>query len=255
MADAVDDAAVTSDANTAIVVRGTAGTVWDLAPDMKPRGTLSYSQPTTALAFAPRGTVLAAGHGDGSITVHSIVLSQQSASERRLTSSGGPVDAVAVSADASTTVAVHREGTISVWKLAPGSAEASATVPMAARSAPHRVWVTPAGDFAIVADATGRAELWSLVDTRHPADLAALVVGDGAVPVVVSTNGATAIQIGHDNTLTMWNLRPVLDQVDRPINRACQLANLDHDHWRAIVPNEAFDTPCVSSRLPSLDKD
>jgi WD40 repeat protein len=253
LAEAADTAAVTPDGNTAIVVTGTTATVWDLVFGPTAKATLSYPLPTTVLAFAPQGTVLIAGHADGSVTVHTIELSRQSAGERHLTSEAGPVDAVALSASASTALAVHRDGAISVWGLRATTVEATAMVSSAVDDGPHQAWLSPTGDFAIVSDASGRATLWSLVDAQHPNNLATLVTGDTAVPVIISADGSTALQISRENTLIVWNLQPVLGVVANPTARACQLANLGHERWRAIVSNMAFNTPCLPPPLPALD--
>jgi hypothetical protein len=245
LAETADTAAVTPDGNTAIVVKATTATVWDLVFGPTAKATLSYPQPTTVLALAPMGTVLIAEHADGSVTVHTIELFWQSAGERHLTSTAGPVDAVALSASASTAMAVHRDGAISVWGLRETIVEAIAMVSSAVGDGPHQAWLSSAGDFAIVSDASGRATLWSLVDAQHPTNLATLVAGDTAVPVIVGADGSTAVQINRDNTLVVWNFQPVLGVVADPTARACQLADLGHERWQAIVPNTAFNTPCL----------
>jgi hypothetical protein len=147
-------------------------------------------------------------------------------------------------------LAVHRDGAISVWGLRATTVEATAMVPSAVDEGPHQAWLSPAGDFAMVSDASGRAMLWSLVDAQHPTNLATLVVGDTAVPVIVGADGSSAVQINRDNTLIVWNLQPVLGVVANPTARAFHLANLGHERWRAIVSNTASTPRACRRRSP-----
>ena len=247
---AADLAAVTPDGNNAVVAAGTTATVYDLSLRSKAIATLSYPLPATALAFAPQGTVLIAGHRDGSATVHTIDLHREHADVHHLGSAAtGPVDAVALSANAAVALGVHEDGTVSVWTV--GGDARPVTVASAAGRGPHRAWVSPNGDFAILTS-SDRAVLWSLVDRHHPAIVATLLSADASVPVMVSADGSTVVQISGD-ALTVWDIQPVVGVVDDPTARACQLANLGYQRWREIVANPAFNTPSLPPPLPQLD--
>ena len=126
----------------AITVEATTATLADVGlPRPVPEATLSYDQPVTTVAFAPGpGLVLAAGHVDGAVTIHTIDLDKGTTKKRNLTSSGGAVEVVALSADASTVVALHQDGTMSVWDLRTDAPEPVGTVAAAAGKGPHRVW-------------------------------------------------------------------------------------------------------------------
>jgi len=254
LTESADYAAVTPDGNDAVVVSGTAATLYDLAINPGPIATLSYPLPTTTLAFAPQGTALIAGHPDGSITVHTIELPQQHAGRRHLDSRvPSPIDAVGLSADATTALGVHQDGTISAWHLAAGGKDPAITnTSAAAGPGPHQAWLSPNGDFAIVTS-RDRAVLWSYTDRTQLTPLATLIAAHAAIPVLISADGRTAVQINPDNALTLWDLQPVKGVVDNPTARACQLADLGYQRWREIEPNPAFDTPCLPAPLPQLD--
>jgi WD40 repeat protein len=246
-----DTAAVTPDGNTAVVVAGTTGTVYDLSLNPQPIATLSYPQPTTALTFAPQGTVLIAGHPDGSATVHTIDLNQLHADTRHLASGEhSPLDAIALSSTDTVAVGTHIDGTVSIWTIS--GDDHSVTLAASSGPGPHRAWLSPAGDFAIVTN-RDRAVLWSLVDRSHPAVLTTLLTTpNGSVPILVSGDGSTAVQISGD-ALTVWTIQPVIDVVNNPDARACQLAGLGYQRWRELVPNPTFNTPCLPPLLPQLD--
>ena len=104
-----------------------------------------------------------------------------------------------------------------------------------------------------VGDGRVWAVLWSYTDRTRLTPLATLIAVHAAIPVLISADGRTAVQINPDNALTLWDLQPVNGVVDNPTARACQLANLGYQRWREIEPNPAFDTPCLPPPLPQLD--
>jgi hypothetical protein len=70
-----------------------------------------------------------------------------------------------------------------------------------------------------------------------------------------SVDGRVAVTIDESNVLTIWSLDPIATVMDAPVKRACELARLDHETFRELVPNEAFANPCVPPPPPKLDKD
>jgi WD40 repeat protein len=196
---------------------GTEGTVWDVSPlGPTATATLSYPQPTTALAFAAAGNTLIAGHPDGSITVHAINPTSTDATKRTLTGHNGPINAVAVAANASVALGVDQAGTLTVWNLTSRSTEPASTTTGASGTGAHRAWISSDGGFAVLADATSPPTLWSLVDPTHPYRLARLPQGGPpAVPAMVSADGHTMISIDPVGTLRVWNLTPVDDVARR----------------------------------------
>ncbi len=86
--------ALSLDGSTAITVRGSTATLWELGA-AQPRATvtLQVGQPVSALAFAPGpGLVLAAGHVDGTLTAHTINSNTGYATTLATVRSGGWVD-------------------------------------------------------------------------------------------------------------------------------------------------------------------
>jgi WD40 repeat protein len=252
---AIDTAALAPDGNYAVTVSGVNGTLWSITSLVQAEGTLSYPAPTTTLAFAPSGTTVIAGHPDGSITVHTLDLRNQHADRRHLTANtASAVDTVALSANAAVALATHENGAITAWDLTRTDTDLGITVPASTVVGPHRAWLTPTGDFAIVSDTHGTTTLWSLVDRAQPALLTTVIAGHGAVPLTVSADGSTAVQIGSDNQVVLWDLQPVLGQADNPTGRACQLAQLTNERWREIVPDPSVAAPCLPPEIPSLDE-
>jgi hypothetical protein len=250
-----DAAAVSADGRIAVAVDGTTATVWN-AGGRTPegRGTLSYVQPPTALSFAPAGTTLAAGHAGGTVTVHTIQLEHVSAAERVLTSHAGQVDAVALSADASTLLAVHTDATVTVWDLTTPAPQPTGTT--TAPAAGTRPWLSRDGSFAIMTAPAGRPEVWSLLDKQRPRRLAEFAdLPSRTAHTMISGDGQRALTIDAGNTLTIWDLGPVQQVFDKPTERACQVAGPDNQQWRRMVSNPAFLNPCRPPPLPTLDPD
>lgn len=258
VADKADAVALSPDGGTGVTVAATSATLWDLAgPQPSALATLAYPTPVTTLAFAPGGgLVLAAGHADGRVTVHTINLDQKRTTERTLASPGGPVDAVALSADASRAAAVHQDGTVSVWDLRPGASEPAGTAAGVANARSHRVWLSGTGDYAFVADDVGPPALWSLANPEAPTRLLTLGPGgDPAVPAMISVDGRTVATIDAANVLTIWDIRSLADLLTDPVGRACQVADLTEQRWRQMVPDAALANPCATPGLPSLGVD
>ncbi len=254
LATGVDWAVVTPDQNHAVTISGTEGTVWDNELGQQPQGTLSYPSPTTALSVAPRGTALIAGHGDGSVTVHNVNLQSKHADREHLTADAhSPVDAVSLAGNNAVALAAHQDGAITVWDLTKTGTNTGVTVPAAVGPGPHQTWMSTTGDFAMVSDAHGTTTLWSFVDRQSPTMLATVISGEATLPVAVSADASTALQIKHDNAVVLWNLQPVLGLVDDPTARACQLAEFTHERWREIVPDPNLNTPCLPPPVPALD--
>ena len=254
LATGVDGAVVTPDQNNAVTVSGTDATVWDVVLDQKAQGTLSYPSPTTALSVAPRGTALIAGHSDGSVTVHTINLQSQHADRQHLTAdTHSPVDAVTLASNTAVALAAHQDGAITVWDLTKTGTNTAATVPAAVGPGQHQTWISTTGDFAMISDARGTTTLWSLVDRQSPTMLATVISGDATLPVTVSADASTALQVKQGNAVVLWNLQPVLGLVDDPTTRACQLAGFTHERWREIVPDPNLNTPCLPPPIPALD--
>jgi hypothetical protein len=253
-----DAVAVTADGATAVTVDATTATLWDVdAPDAEAKATLTYDKPVTTVTFATGTTlVLAAGHADGSVTVHTIDLDKQTTKKKTLTSGRGPVDAVALSSDASTALGLHADGTMSVWDLKTASPEPVGTAAAVVAVGPRRVWLSATGDYAFIADATGPPVLWSLADRRLPSRMLVLPVGaNPAVPAMISADGLIVVTIDRANALAIWDIKPFVGVLADPFARACQLAGLDNETWRRMVPNGAFTNPCVTTSLPSLKVD
>jgi WD40 repeat protein len=251
-----DAVAVSADATTAVTVEGTTATIWDVSV-LEPvaEATLPYDVPVTALAFSPgAGLVLAAGHADGGVTVQTINLSTSRTTKRTLAAGGGgPVDAVALSADATTVAAVHQDGALSVWDLRAQSPQPSGQAGAAAGPEAHRVWLSATGDYAFVADAAASPALWSLADRHAPARMLALPLGDDpAIPAMISADGQTVASIDRNETLTLWNIKPFVDALADPIGRACQMSDMTEQRWRQLVPDAAFANPCAPPAPPSL---
>src|SRR5690606_20501089 len=136
------------------------------------QATLTYDRPVTALSVAPgKDLVLAAGHEDGGVTLHTIDV-DRSRTTRQVLGGEGQVLAVSVSADASTLAALAQDGTLSVWDLRSDPALPTATDPAqptgsaseAVAAGSSRVWLSATGDYAFIADTSGPPTLWSLAD-------------------------------------------------------------------------------------------
>jgi WD40 repeat protein len=247
-------AAVRPDGQAAVVISGTDATVWDLSFTPKPVASLTYPANPTAAAFAPHASTLIVGHSDGSATVDTLASDNSSAAQTRLAGSiTSAVNAVALT-DTGRAAALLDDGTLTVWPVTGSDTRAQASVAGAAAAGPHRLWLSPTGDFAILAD-QHRSVLWSLTDPSHPIRLATLLSANTAVPVLTSGDGSVAVQIGSDNTVTLWDLRPVLTVVADPTSRACALADLGNQTWRTIVAYPEFRGPCAPPPLPVLNSD
>jgi hypothetical protein len=253
-----DTVAVTADGSVAVTIDGATGTVWTVGNGVEAHGTISYPNPPTVMAFASnRGPVFtfAAGHADGSVTVHGLSLTEQRAERRVLTSSGGAIDAVAVSADASTALAVHTDGGLSVWDLGAGRAEPAAELAGAIGVGPHQAWLAPTGDFAVIGDGLAGLTLWSVGEPQRPARLRTLRDSDPApLAGMISGDGRQAMTIDRGGELTIWSLRPFLAVIDKPTELACDVGQPDHEVWRRMVPNPSFVNPCRPAPLPELDR-
>jgi hypothetical protein len=76
-----------------------------------------------------------------------------------------------------------------------------------------------------------------------------------AVPAMISADGQTVAFIDRDETLSLWNIEPLVDVLADPIGRACQLADMTQQRWRQLVPDGAFTNPCAPPAPPSLGVD
>ncbi len=186
--------------------------------------------------------------------MYTIGFPDTSTTKKILTSSNGPVDTVAISADASTALGVHSNGDLNVWELDIEQTRPAGTAAGASGPGPHQAWLSPTGDFALVADTAGPAALWSVAEPTRPHRLLGLPgVANPAVPTMLSVDGHIAVTIDQANVLTIWNLDPISTVIDAPTDRACKLVDLDHQAWRQLVPNEAFANPCQPLAPPNLD--
>jgi hypothetical protein len=249
--------AVTGDGTTAVTVAGTTATLWDIGGfEPVARVSLSYDTPVTVAAFAARADavlMLVAGHADG-VTVDTISLESSQSTRRVL--SGAAVGAVALSGDGSTVAALDPGGNLSVWSARSAEgAQPTGVAVGAAGAGPHRLWLSPSGDYAVLADTVGAPVLWSLADRTRPARLAALDFGrDPAVPAMVSVDGRTVVAIGRDDVVSMWNVGPIADVLVEPIGLACQLVDMTEQQWSQMVAS-AFANPCAAPTLPTLRVD
>ncbi len=250
-----DAVALSSDGRTAVLVADRTATIWtlDLIESPTPTASLPYDQPTTALTFAPTSDTIVAGYADGSLTIDAINLAGTQASTRSLTSSPNPIDDVAISANATTTLATHTDGTIAVWDLTTHRSDPAGT----ATTAPgrHRVWISPDAQLAMIATGNGPTTLWSLIDRQHPRQLIELPRADATnTPAMVGADGRTELTIDSSNTLTIWNLDPILNIINNPVPAACELSHPDQQQWHTIVANPAYINPCQPAPLPTLSR-
>jgi hypothetical protein len=257
MAARADAVAVSADATTAVTVEATTATIWDVGTDPVAKATLPYDEPVTAMAFSPgAGLVLVAGHANGGVTVHTINLGTARTTKRTLASGGGPVDAVALSADGSTVATIHQDGSLSVWDLRSGAPQPAGKAAAAAGPGPHRIWLSATGDYGFVADSAATPTLWSLADRRAPVRMLALAVGDRpAVPAMIAGDGATVAFIDRDETLSLWDIKSIVDALADPVGRACPLADMTEQRWRQMVPDGALANPCAPPARPTLGVD
>jgi WD40 repeat protein len=249
-----DVVGVSNDGLTGVTIDESRATLWETGgwrPEA--RATLTFDRPVTTVAFAPAAElVLAAGHADGGVTVHTVDVDTNTATKRALTSDGGPVDTVALSADASTVLAVHHGGLASVWKLTTETDEPTGQI-QAGGKGPYRAWLSPAGWYAFIAASTGTPALWSLVSPVEPVQVGTFEVGaDPAVPAMISADGRRVAAIDRTDTLTIWDAGPVIDLLASPVARACQIAELDEPQWRAMVPDPTYRNPCAEPPPPTI---
>ena len=250
-----DVVAATADGKTVVAVAASTATVWD-ASQFEPiaKAALTYDRPVTALAFSPGSQrMLAAGHADGGVTVDAINADSTRSIRRSLNGTGGPVDAVAVSADGSTVAALHQDGTLSVWNLRATSPQLAGTAATAVKPGAHRLWLSDTGDYALLADAVTAPPLWSLADRAKPHPMGTLsVAADPTVPAMTSADGRLVATINAGDILAIWDVKPIVDLLAAPIPQACQLAGLTEQRWRQLVPNPAFTNPCTPPGLPTI---
>jgi hypothetical protein len=69
---------------------------------------------------------------------------------------------------------------------------------------------------------------------------------------MLSSDAKTALTIDRDNTLTVWNLNALLQVIQDPTSRPCQLANIDQATWTKLAPASAYPNPCQPPPLPNL---
>ena len=222
---AADAVALSSDGRTAVLVADRTATIWtlDLTDPPTPTANLPYDQPTTALTFAPTSATLIAGHPDGSVTLDAINVAVTQASTRTFTGAPSPIDDVVLSANASTVLATHTDDTITVWDLTTRRSDSAG----AATTAPgrHRAWISPDAQLAVIATGNGPTTLWSLIDRQHPRQLAELPSADTTnTPAMISADGRAELTIDSANTLTIWNLDPILNIINNPVPAACELS-------------------------------
>ena len=252
---AADAVALSSDGRTAVLLADRSATIWtlDLIESPTPMASLPYDQPPTALTFAPTSATLVAGYADGSLTLDAINLAGTQASTRTLTSSPNPIDDVAISANATTTLATHTDGTITVWDLTTHRSDPTGTANTAAGR--HRAWISADAQLAIIATGNGPTNLWSLIDPQHPRKLAELPTADAtSTPAMVSADGRTELTIDTSNILTIWNLDPILNLINNPLPTACQLSHPDQQQWHTIVADPAYPNPCQPAPLPTISR-
>jgi WD40 repeat protein len=239
LASGVDGAVVTPDQNNAVTVTGTQATVWGVGLlGQQAQGTLSYSAPISALALAPTGTAVIAGHGDGSVTVHVLDLQNDHADRRDLNAgTHSNVDAVAMAGNDGAALAVHQDGAITFWDLTQSHTDTGTTLPAAVGTGPHQAWLSATGDFAMISDAHGTTTLWSFADPHSPTMLATIISGAAALPVAISADASTALQVKQANAAVL-SVEPATSA--RPDQRP-HLAGLParRIHLRTVAPDRA----------------
>lgn len=259
LTDPADLVAVTVQGTVAATTTGDTATLW--RPDLfnaHVLGVLPYDRTVTSVAFAPSpDPILAAGHDDGSVTIDAIDLASESTARQTLTASThDAITSVAVSADGSTVLATHANGTATVWQATDSTPRSTTTVTAPAEAdgpGTHQTWLSYQGDVAFIAGVNSAPMLWTIADGQLQPLLNLDVHTDAAVPAMISYDGRTLVTIGRDNTLTLWDLSSIMDTIEDPLPRACPLAQITDQVWRQIAPDTAYANPCPRTGPPTLN--
>jgi WD40 repeat protein len=246
-----DAVAVTTTSEIAATVDGTTATLWRAVTRPMVYSTLTYERPVTAISFAPgHGLILAAGHSDGGVTVHTIDQQRSTARSRTLQGGVGPVNTVAISADASTVLAVAEDGTVSVWDLT--SKESSPSGGGRVEPGPHRAWVADKGGYAFIADAV-HAGLWSVVGSTPTLLQDVTAFTNPSVPSMITMDGRYVAGIGAGGrNLVISDVSSITGILDDPVATACQVAAVNDAAWREMVLDPAVPNPCAGRPVPTI---
>jgi WD40 repeat protein len=203
------------------------GVLWSVSDggQLRPRhGDLVSPDPsytfTGEAALAPDGLTIIAGTFEGSVLLTRPADDGSLELVRALDSLGSLIEAVELSPDGTTLVALANRGRVGLWQLdgpstaAPSTAEPSATIDLAPNTVAFNVAIDPGGSLLAVTTSDGMLSLYDIEDPTRVEELAAVPVGDDSASGVSFHPVQPIVAVGnHDTTVSLWDYSTVTDPV------------------------------------------
>ena len=164
----------------------------------------------SGVAFSPRGTLLAAAYGDGTVRLWDPATGQAVGAPLPAdTGTGVGVNGVAFSPDGTLLAAAYGDGTVRLWRTAIGQAHSAPLITYAAATGDgvNGLAFSPDGKLLASADADGTVRLWNPATGQAlggplPADTGP---GGGVHGLAFSPDGKLLASADADGTVRLWN--------------------------------------------------
>ena len=224
-----------------------AAEMWDVlthrpvGPPMNPSDTSTVSGSSSAVAFNPRGTILATGDITGTARLWDVATGRQIGAAMTATSSTDlGVNVVAFSPDGKILATAGDDGTVRLWNV---MTQREIGAPMNASSNALRARVrglafSHNGQILATASSDGTVRLWD-VDTEGQIG-APMIADQGASAVAFSPNDQMlAIADGAGTVLFMNVAFPA-----NLSNAMCSIPPVTRQEWQSAIPSETYQKIC-----------
>jgi WD40 repeat protein len=159
------------------------------------------AQPVRSLAFAPDGTLFAAGSEDGSVTLWSL---KDNKVQQRIQTASGPVDSLAFHPGGAVMLSGHRDGKIRMWQLPKGEAGQTLTDRGTDHSSVSNLKIAPDGALAVTSGPDG-IKLWDLPDGKPKGSLT-LPPSETVAAIDISADSQILVTGTWEGHLYLWRL-------------------------------------------------
>ncbi|RSM40759.1 TIR domain-containing protein [Amycolatopsis balhimycina DSM 5908] len=191
------------------------------------------------VAFSPDSSLVTVAAREG-LTIWNIRDLAHPERMSTITTSAGIKSAV-FAGDSKTLVTGDSAGTVTVWRLSPGSPAQLVSSSSRHGGTVRSLSVYPAGHLLASADDNGSVLVWDITDPAHVDEVADLATGGhrGGQDIAFSPDGRVLAAVGESIT-TLWNT-----DAAGILGRNCAVSRpISENDWNHYLPDLPFDPPC-----------